>query len=38
MMMQGKNKDKIVVKWQAEMHLYLTLNSLAPVYYVIGVG
>jgi hypothetical protein len=24
--MQGNNKDKAVVKWKAEMHLYLTLK------------
>jgi hypothetical protein len=32
--MQSNNKDKSVVKWQAEMHLYLTLQLLAPNYYV----
>jgi hypothetical protein len=30
MIMQGNNKDKPVVKWYAEIHLYLTLQLLAP--------
>jgi hypothetical protein len=30
MIMQGNNKDKTVVKWEAEMHLCLTLQLLAP--------
>jgi hypothetical protein len=28
--MQGNSKDKTVIKWEAEMHLYLTLHLLAP--------
>jgi hypothetical protein len=32
--MQVNNKDKAVVKWKAEMHIYLTLQLLAPNYYV----
>jgi hypothetical protein len=38
MIVQGNNKDKVVVKWKAEMHLYLTLKLLAPNYYVQVVG
>jgi hypothetical protein len=36
--MQGNNKDKTVLKWLAKMHLYLTLQLLAPNYYVKVVG
>jgi hypothetical protein len=28
--MQGNNKDKTVIKGKAEMHLYMTLQLLAP--------
>jgi hypothetical protein len=28
------NKNKVVIKLNAEMHLHLTLNLLAPIYYV----
>jgi hypothetical protein len=38
MIMQSNNMDKSVVKWKAEMHLYLTLQLLAPNYYVKVVG
>jgi hypothetical protein len=39
MIMQGNNKDKTVIKEQAKMHLYMTLQLLAPkIYYVKVVG
>jgi hypothetical protein len=28
--MQGNNKDKTVIKEKVEMHLYMTLQLLAP--------
>jgi hypothetical protein len=38
MIMQGNTKDKVVVKWYVEMHLYLTLQLLALNYCVKVVG
>jgi hypothetical protein len=38
MISRYNNKDKIVVRLKAKMHLYLTLKLLAPIYYVIVVG
>jgi hypothetical protein len=37
--MQGNNnKDKAVIRLKAEMHLYLTHQLLASIYYVIVTG
>jgi hypothetical protein len=36
MIMYGNNKDKAVVKWKAEMHLYLTLQLFSNYVKVVG--